>query len=273
MSLRIETPRVLSPTDMYIWWCKEKIRKRRHLKIKYQNTKAKDTVLVSKNSEELSWLRKNVIVLASQIEQLEIQERGKAKFTKAFEKIFELKRELYEANERIKHLEKVNPDTEQEIMSERTFRNIINSYNLKIRDYLIDGEVLNMKQRLGYIYIQRIQRGHPKMYSKGMKSINWKESNEYKEELIAKGEQPKDKDHPNGKNWLVYYTDDFYLRYGWTKKKGACRVKNHNYYAFYPSLGRVGAKKALSNANKEDELLYKKYHGRRIYYPKLKETA
>ena len=124
MSYRIEHPRILTPTDMFIWWCKEKIRKRRHLKIKYQRSHAKDTILVSRNGDELEWLRAHVLVLDEQIMKLEEQEKGKWYFTKNVEKIYQMKRELAEAHTRIKHLEQVNPDTEQVLMSEKQFREI-----------------------------------------------------------------------------------------------------------------------------------------------------
>ena len=63
MSNRIEEPKVLNATDMFIWWCKQKIRKKRYLKLKYENSHARETILVSRNKDELEWLQEHIFVL------------------------------------------------------------------------------------------------------------------------------------------------------------------------------------------------------------------
>ena len=60
MSLRFESPKTLTATDMFIWWAKNKIRSKRHLKIKDANTHSKTTTLISKNGDELDWIDKKV---------------------------------------------------------------------------------------------------------------------------------------------------------------------------------------------------------------------
>lgn len=270
MSLRYETPQTLTATDMFLWWCKQKTRNKRHLKVKNASTHSKPTILVSRNGDELDWLRKHVLVLADQIEKLEKLDNEKYYFTKSTENIYIKKREIYEANERIKHLEQVNADTQQTVMSEKKFRDILYYFNTKAKDALInEGRVINMKQYLGYIYIQKIPRNDERFGSKSSAMPNWNESKKYKQELIDQGIQIKDKEHPDGENWIVYFDDDHYVRYSWTKKKGACRVKNHNFYAFYPSAGKNGARKQLVEANHANPLLNMIYTNRRIYYPKL----
>ena len=74
---------------------------------------------------------------------------------------------------------------------------------------------------------------------------------------------------PDGQNWIVYWSDDYYLRFAWAKNKGACRVKNHKFYSFIPTNSKKGPKKQLVKANRSNPLLYKTYTDRRIYYPKL----
>ncbi len=271
MSFRIEEPRILSATDMFIWWCKQKIRNKRYLKIKYETSHANQTILVSRNKDELQWLIQHIFILEEKILKYEEQERGKVYYTKKIEEIYHMKREVHEANDRIRHLKNVNLDTEHIIMSEKTFRNIIVTYNIKAKDRMINhGEVINMKQYLGYLYVQKMPRNHPKFeYNKGDKTPNWMESNKYKQELIDKGIEVKDADHPDGKDWIVYYTDPFYVRVSWTKKKGACRVKNHTYYRFSTSSGQKGFKKQLSNANMNNPILYRKYIKNKVYYANL----
>ena len=118
MSLTYESPKILTAKDMFIWWCKSKKRIRRHLKIKNATTHSKDTVLVSNNGDELDWLRMHVLVLAEQIEKLEIADRNNTQFSLKTKEIYRKKKEIYDANTRIKHLEQVDLSTEKELMSE-----------------------------------------------------------------------------------------------------------------------------------------------------------
>jgi len=229
-------------------------------------------VLISKNGDELDWLRQHVLVLAEQIDKLEKVDNQKYYFTKETENIYIKKRELYEANLRISHLEQVDSDSTQIVMSEAEFRDILYRFNQGVRDRLVnDAKVINMKSYMGFMYIQKIPRFSEKFSSKSSRMPNWNESNKYKAELIDKGIQIKDKNHPDGKNWIIYYTDDYYFRYCWSKKKGACRVKNHTFYSFVPTNGLKGAKKQLINANKNNPFLHKTYnHAKKLlYYPKL----
>ena len=269
MSLKYEKTKTLTATDMFLWWCKEKIRNKRHLKIKNATTHSKDTILISSNGDELDWLRKHALVLAEQIDKLEIADKEKFYFTKATKEIYIKKGELYQANERIQHLEKVDMGTEREIMSERRFKSIIYKFNEKARERLIyDGEVINMKQYLGFLYVQKVPRNDPRFIgNKSSRMPNWAESKKYKQELTDQGVQIKDKEHPDGKNWIVYFDDEDFVRFSWTKKRGACRVKNHNYYSFKPSAGLTGSKKELSKANKDNPALKHTYTKQRIYYP------
>ena len=269
MSLKFEVPRTLTATDMFTWWCKEKIRKKRYLRILYATSNSKDTILISRNAEELDWLRKNVLVLAEQIDDLERIDSKVPYFTENTKQIYAKKSELYEADNRIKHLEQVDHNSSQVVMSESKFKSILYSFNQKARDAMIDdGKVLNIRNRIGFLFVQKIARDN-KYASKSLRMPNWAESKKYKQELIDKGIQIKDDKHPDGKKWIVYYDDDYYLRVSWTKKKGASRVKNHPFYSFEPSRGETGMRKQLSRANMKNPFLHKTYFSRRIYYPRL----
>lgn len=269
MSLKYENPRTLTATDMFMWWCKEKIRKKRHLRILYATSHSKDTILISRNGEELDWLRKNVLVLAEQIEKLERIDSKLPYFTGTTKEIYAKKTELYDAQKRIIHLEQVDHASSQVVMSESKFKKILYAFNQKARDAMInDAKVVNMRNRIGFLYVQKIARDN-KHASKSLRMPNWNESKKYKQELIDQGIQIKDDEHPDGRKWIVYYDDDYYLRVSWTKKKGASRVKNHPFYNFEPSAGVNGTKKQLSNANMSNPFLHKTYFNRRIYYPRL----
>lgn len=270
MSLKYETPKTFTATDMFIWWCKEKIRVKRYLKIQGIKSHGMVTRLISRNGDELKWLREHVLVLAEQIEKLEIIDTNKHGFTKITHEIYDKKRELYNSGQRIKQLEQVDFNTEKIIMTENGFREILYEYNNKVRKALVeDAAVINMKQFLGYLYIQKIDRNicvGPNGNPKSLRMPNWGESNKYKQELIDEGVQIKDKEHPDGTSWVVYYDDDYYFRYAWAKKRGACRVKNHPYYSFIPSNGVNSSKKELIEANRNNPFLHKTYTDNRIYY-------
>jgi hypothetical protein len=271
MSLRYEVSKTLTATDMFLWWCKNKIRNKRHLKVLYSTTNSKETILISGNNEELDWLRKHVLILAEQINKLEIADMdNKYSFSSKTKELYSKKGDLFDANQRIAHLEKVDGATRTVIMSEGKFRDVLYRFNTTMRDRLVqDGDVINMKNYMGYLYIQKVQRNIAGYTSKSSRMPNWPESKKYKQELIDEGIQVKDVDHPDGKNWLVYFDDDYYLRYSWNKKRGACRVKNHNYYSFCPTNGTNGAKKQLTKANRDNGFLHKTYIDKNIYYPNL----
>lgn len=270
MSLKYEQPKTLGLKEMFAWWCKEKIRKKRYLRLVGAKSNSQPTMLISRNGDELEWLRKNVLVLARQIEKLEIEDKDNSHFTAKTRMIYEKKREIYDANNRITHLEQVDHDTKQVIMTEKKFRDVIERYNIEVRNRIINkGEIINMKKNLGFVYVHKVDRFKTGPTSKSTRMPNWNESKKYKQELIDKGVQVKDKAHPDGKNWIIYYDDDWYLRVAWAKSSGACKVKNHRFYSFKPVAGRNGAKKQLTEANRKDPLLNKVYHSKRIHYPRL----
>ncbi len=270
MSLRYEYPKTLGLPEMFEWWCKEKIRKKRYMRLVNQKSNSAPTQLIAKNSDELDWLRKHVLVLAEKIEKLEIEDKGNRHFTARTREIYEKKRELFEANQRIDHLQQVDSATVRVIMTEKKFRQVIEEFNIRLRDRIIEnGEIVNMKNNMGFVYVQRIDRFKAGPTSKSASMPNWGESYKYRDELIAKGITPKSKENPDGKNWIVYYDDDYYLRVAWAKNKGACRVKNHPYYKFVPNNSIGGTKRQLIDSNRKDPLLYKIYNDHRIYYPRL----
>lgn len=269
MSFRIEEPKILTAEDMFDWWCKQKIRKRRHLRVLYRTNKAVDTILVSSNGDELKWLKLHVEVLKKRIEKLGAQEKDKVYFTKDLEEYYRLKRELSDAYVRIDNLEKLDPKTRRVIMGYKQFRKIICEFNKRAGEAIKRGKIINPKNQLGYLYVQKLNRGKT-MKSRSRNMINWPASHAFKKELIEKGIQIRDKEHPDGKNWLVYFTDDWYLRFHWTKKKGACHVKNGKFYNFKAASI---LKRSLAKDNKENPFLHREYVTRRIYYPKLTEES
>ena len=104
------------------------------------------------------------------------------------------------------------------------FRSICSDFNMAIIDYILEGGKFFMSNNLSYICILRILRNNSKP------TIDWGESNKYKQELLDAGESLYDSSTGKGVKWHIYYTDSEYCRYYWNKS--ACKVKNKSVYKF-----------------------------------------
>lgn len=132
---------------------------------------------------------------------------------------------------------KKNPDTD---ITYTLYRLILEQFNIKVADKILDGSVFNMGHRLGNIYIKKIQR------TPSNKTIDW---NETQKMWSEQGE----------KKGFVYYTDNYYYRWNWEKRK--CQIKNKSVYKFDPTGGKLGIKRKLVQRIKTNPFaatLYKK---------------
>lgn len=120
------------------------------------------------------------------------------------------------------------------------YNEVLSRYNKKSADAVIFGEVLTLGNTIGRILIKKIRRRYEKL------EVDWGASRTRKADLISQGITPKDEDHPDGENWILYYTDAWYARWAWQKRNGACRVKNQSVYKFLPTANR--SKKAGDNS-------------------------
>lgn len=151
-----------------------------------------------------------------------------------------IKLKLYEdrlgAKDMYKAYTKSNPNTD---ITYPLYRTILESFNVKLADKILEGHQFNLGHRLGYIYIKKIKR------TPSSKVINWNETYAMWEE-------------EGKKEGFVYYTDDYYYRWNWEKKKA--QVKNKSVYKFIPTGGKIGLKKKLVNklkSNPFSSTLYK----------------
>lgn len=131
-------------------------------------------------------------------------------------------------------------------LSYSQFREICHRFNLLAVEALLEGKRINLKYRLGYLQIIRIEQSfkNPR--------INWPESLKLKKQLEEEGKQLYDKETGEGHKWFVYFNNDYYFRYYWSKKH--CIVRNKSVYKFIPTRGKRGAKTKLVKLLKEDEL-------------------
>lgn len=266
MAVRYSKPKVHCAEKMFIFWAENLKKDKPHLIIKNLNNNAghrsKPIELWYEVKEELAYLQTRNLYLDEQIMKLEIIDREVKRFTSLTEEIFEMKTEIVNNKNKIKQLSKLDPKSKQLILSYPTFRLIIEKFNLKASEEIITGKTINLGNRLGYVQIRKIE---PEIRSKN--DIDWAESNKYKKELLDNNQVIKDKNNPDGKNWLIYRNTSYYLRWAWVKKY-TCTVKNNRVYAFYPTesgsstKGKdkiLGNKSKLANAQFENNLLHTKY--------------
>ena len=131
---------------------------------------------------------------------------------------------------------KLKEKKEEKILTYKEYRAIITSFNLKMIDKILGGYEFRLPYKLGVLSIKKIERKFDKPV------IDWGETRKLRAQ---------------GKDQLVYYTDDFYCRWYWRKK--ACQVKNKIVYFFKPTKDgrtRKGAVDKLSALLKSDELAH-----------------
>lgn len=125
-------------------------------------------------------------------------------------------------------------------------------FNTKVmKEIIYNGREFNMGERLSTLQVVRVPRNFDSP------TPNWKKSNELKQKIIDEGGTPKSEENPDGENWLVYYTDDWYCRFYW--RKVHCVVQNKTAYRFTPTRGNVGNKRMLKDHLRDDEMAYTKY--------------
>lgn len=125
-------------------------------------------------------------------------------------------------------------------------------FNTRVMEEVIyKGREFNMGERLSTISVIKVDRDYSKP------RVNWKASNELKQEIIDNGGTPYSKENPNGEKWFVYYTDKWYCRFNWHKAK--CVVPNKTAYRFTATRGSKGNKTKLKEFLRENDLAHLKY--------------
>lgn len=142
-----------------------------------------------------------------------------------------------------------------EPLPKELFNAICEQFNIQIVEMILEGGVFTMGSNMSNLSIRRIERNPSKP------TIDWWESNKYKQELLAKGEKLFDSNTGEGVKWFIYYTDPWYCKFHWEKHR--CKIPNKTAYRFTPTRGVKGNKEKLTKLLKEDELAYLRFkkHG------------
>ena len=131
----------------------------------------------------------------------------------------------------------------------KTFSTIIREFNIDISKEILKGYKFSPGNRLGtFNIIKDIRRG---------KSINWGESNKYKQWLLDHNRLPFDKElAPDGEAWLVYFTDNTYYKWKWFKEGASKYIKNLNNFVFKPVTAN---RRNIAKVVKEDNFIPEGY--------------
>ena len=143
----------------------------------------------------------------------------------------------------VKHVE--NP------IETRLFKHLCEEFNMQVIDMILDGKEFSMGNNLSTLSIRRIERNPSKP------TIDWWESNKYKQELLAEGKQLYSAESGEGEKWFIYYTDPWYCKYHWLKSR--CKVPNKTAYRFTPTRGAKGNNEKLTHLLKRDDLAYLRF--------------
>jgi len=137
-------------------------------------------------------------------------------------------------------------------LSRKEFQAITVDFNTMVMDQIIyKGRTFNMGERLSTLEIVKIERDYSNP------RVNWKKSNELKQKIIDEGGTPRSQENPDGENWLVYYTDKWYCKFHWHKKK--CVIQNKTAYRFTATRGDKGNKTKLKEHLRNDKLSHLNY--------------
>jgi hypothetical protein len=155
----------------------------------------------------------------------------------------------------IKDIQKHYKKHVEDPIETRLFKQLCEEFNMLVVDMLLEGKEFTMGSNLSTLSIRRIERNPSKP------TIDWWESNRYKQELIAEGKKLFDADTGEGEKWFIYYTDPWYCKYHWQKSR--CKLANKTAYRFTPTRGLKGNKEKLTKLLKDDDLAYLRFkkHG------------
>lgn len=155
----------------------------------------------------------------------------------------------------IKDIYKLYRNRVKNPLDKKLFTEICEQFNIDMVNMLLEGKSFTMGSNMSNLSIRRIERNPSKP------TIDWWESNKYKQELLAKGKKLFDSNTGKGTQWLIYYTDPWYCKFHWEKHR--CKIPNKTAYRFTPTRGVKGNKEKLTKLLKEDELAYLRFkkHG------------
>lgn len=132
------------------------------------------------------------------------------------------------------------------------FIDLCEEFNIQsMREIIENGREFNMGSYLSTIQVVTVNRNYSNP------QVDWQSSLALKESLEKEGKELYSKENPDGEKWLVFFTNSFYCKFHWHKKK--CVVKNKSVYRFTATRGIKGNKTKLKQLLNADNLQHLKY--------------
>jgi hypothetical protein len=116
-----------------------------------------------------------------------------------------------------------------------TYTDILVDFNMYcMKEMIENARVLNMGDQVGNMFVACIWRNFNR------RVVNWGETN---------------KRRANGEKVMIYYTDDYSLKFMWRKGK----FRGKSLYKFMPTQGSKGNMQYMLRYNRDNPLMYKQY--------------
>ena len=146
-------------------------------------------------------------------------------------------------------------------LPKKVFQKLCSECNKRIVAVLLEGREFPMWFGMGGLRIFKSK------YNFKKQSIDWKQSKEYRDELLAKGEKLYDHETGEGTKWLIHRIPEYMYIFKWLQ--GRKRIRNSQVYKFIPSRTSKptqnifpGALDRLLHLVNEDELAYLRFRDR-----------
>lgn len=146
-------------------------------------------------------------------------------------------------------------------LSKTDFKNICSDFNIHSMNHIIyqAGQIhMPTLSTLEIVKVKRKAKNKDRQHA-----IDWKASNEYKQELLAEGKQPYDHETGEGYKWLIYRDEPYYVRFYWQKHR--LPIVNKSYYKFIATRGKKGNKEKLKDFLAEHETNINNYKDATVY--------
>lgn len=135
------------------------------------------------------------------------------------------------------------------VLKKAKFNKVLRDMNELFTQELLQGKSIKLGHGVGPLYFIRVRRNFSR------NTINWGASNAYKKSLEEQGVELYDKQTGKGEQWLIYYTDPFYVRLFWNSP--VTRIMNRELFTFRPSRAeRAPIRKLRTLLDKNPEAIY-----------------
>ena len=131
----------------------------------------------------------------------------------------------------------------------RLFKQLCEEFNMLVIEDILNGKEFNMGSNLSTLSIRRIERNPSKP------TIDWWESNKYKQELLAEGKKLYNAETGEGEKWFIYYTDPVLQM---SLAEAGAKYQQDSLW-FTPTRGAKGNKEKLTRLLKKDDLAYLRF--------------